>query len=83
MLAFTVIAVSALAQVFNTQRMYLRFRIGGIVLVTIASIAFVGYATGVEFLEFYIPNISTAMSFHTALGFLVIGWFLLNQAKQK
>ncbi|MGB1277585.1 MAG: hypothetical protein ACPG77_17715 [Nannocystaceae bacterium] len=84
MLGFVLSSLALITFAFNGTGRYARLRRSiGPVLVVIASLALVGYATGTPALYYYFPKHSTGMAVHTALGFVALGVALGNLQRIK
>lgn len=73
MVSFILIAVAGILSLFDYDKIKKYLKIIGIVIGVLASIAILGYILSVPVLYYAVAGWSTAMAFHTALFFLLLG----------
>lgn len=78
MLSFILIVIAAIYSIISTKNLSLILNIIGIIVSIIGSIAIIGYIINMPILYYTVKNISTAMSFHTAALFIIIGLGFIN-----
>jgi hypothetical protein len=75
---FILLVLIGLCVLFDLEKAGLYVKMLGIAIICIAGIACIGYALGKPFLYYTVPGISTAMAFHTAILFVLLGFGFLT-----
>jgi len=77
MVSFMLVALAGIMTMLNAQDLRPRFKAIGIVVGLIGATAVAGYIINVPLLYYYIAGIDSAMAFHTAISFVLLGIGLL------
>ncbi len=73
MLNFILIALAGILTMFNTNRLQSELKIIGLIFGTIGALAVVGYIFNAPLLYYFVEGVNSAMAFHTALLFVLLG----------
>jgi hypothetical protein len=77
MVNFILIAAAGILTILDSRKLKLKLRIIGLVVATIGAIAIAGYIFNAPLLYYYIEEINSAIAFHTAALFVLLGIGLL------
>ena len=81
MVDFVLIALAGMLTAFNAPKLQQRLGLVGGIVGMVGSVAIVGYIVDAPLLYYTVSDVSTAMAFHTAILFtlLGVGFFLLGK----
>ena len=77
MLNFMLMASAGIFTMLNPDKLRSKLRIIGLIVGTTGAVAIVGYIINVPLLYYYIEGINSAIAFHTAILFVLLGMGLL------
>jgi hypothetical protein len=77
MLNFILIASAGILTMLNPDKLPSKLRIIGLIVVSIGALAVVGYSINAPMLYYFIEGINSALAFHTAILFVLLGVGLL------
>jgi hypothetical protein len=77
MLNFILIALAGILTTLNPRRLQPKLAIIGLIVAAIGALAIVGYVIAAPLLYYYIEGINSAIAFHTAVLFVLLGTGLL------
>jgi len=70
---FLLVAFSAILTILNIGQLRMQLRRIGIVIMVLAFLPVAGYVSNLPILYYYIPGVNSAMAFHTAVLFILLG----------
>jgi nitric oxide reductase large subunit len=73
MLNFILVASSGILTILNLEKLKSKLRIIGLAVGSIGAIAVVGYILNAPLFYYFIEGINSAMAFHTAILFVLLG----------
>lgn len=77
MFNFILIATAGILTILNPEKSKLKLKIIGLITAVIGAIAISGYCLNIPLLYYYIERINSAIAFHTAVLFVLLGIGLL------
>jgi len=77
MLNFILIAAAGIITILNPVNVLRKLRVIGVMVGTVGSVAIVGYGIDAPLLYYFMEGINSAMAFHTAVLFVLLGIGLL------
>jgi len=73
MFNFLLIAAGGILTILNSEKLQLKLKIFGYIIGAIGALAIIGYLINVPVLYYYINGLNSAMAFHTAILFTLLG----------
>lgn len=83
MIDFNLIVAASIALLLNASKLQKLLSLVGLAIIVIGGLAIIGYATNTPVLYYSVEGWSTAMAFHTATLFILIGIGIISLAQGK
>jgi len=73
MLCFMLVAVAGILTILNPGQLRSKLRAIGMMICSIGTLAIAGYIFNVPLIYYYVPGANSAMAFHAAILFMILG----------